>query len=267
MIITLKQLQSLLPSNPNVGKWLNALNSTLPEHNINTVPRIAGFFSQTGHESNDFTVLAENLNYSEDRLNIVFKKYFANKGVSAKSFARDPEKIANYVYANRLGNGGVGSGDGWMFRGAGIIQLTGRGNFTSFGKSVNMTAEQATQYITTAKGAVEAACWFWSTNKLNRFCDNSDIVGLSKAVNGGTNGIKDRVARWNKALAVLSDKFIPIAVGAKGATVVELQQKLRISADGIFGMGTHAAVKKWQQAHKLPATGIVDEIMYKKLSL
>lgn len=202
MNITQVQFGSMIPTNSNVPIWYQPAMDMFAKYQINTKNRIAGFMSQCGHESSDFKNTLENLNYSWQRLRQVFPKYFPTDA-SAQAVDRKSEAIANIVYANRLGNGNTASGDGWKFRGHGLIQLTGRSNITNFGSSIGMNADQAVVYCETPKGALESACWYWKTNNLNRFCDADDILGLTKAINGGTIGLDDRTARYQKAKSII----------------------------------------------------------------
>ena len=136
------------------------------------------------HESGGFVHMAENLNYSADGLLKIFPKYF--NAESAASHARNPQMIANRVYSNRMGNGDEASAEGWKFRGRGILQLTGKDNYFWFAASLEMTPEQAVDYLETFEGAAQSACWFWETNKLNDWADKGDIVTLTKRINGDT---------------------------------------------------------------------------------
>ena len=247
--------------------WYEAMCEVLPLWEVDTAERVAMFVAQCGHESGGFRVLSENLNYSAKALDAVFGKYFARGGRDANEYARQPEKIANVTYANRIGNGDTESGDGWRFRGRGVIQLTGRANYADFGKTIDMTAEEVIDYVTTIKGALESACWFWDTRKINAMADNQDIVAMSKKVNGGTVGLEDRKKHFKHFLDVLGGNFDPskapapvvgiLRVGAKGQAVMQMQEKLGISADGDFGPGTERAVKEWQTKNGLVADGIV----------
>jgi putative chitinase len=202
MLLTLDKFSKMIPTNKNPDLWFQPAIEMFRKYEINTENRIAGFMSQTAHESGDFRIVVENLNYSWERLRQVFPKYFPTDE-AAKRMHRKPEAIANIVYANRMGNGNANSGDGWRFRGRGLIQLTGRNNMTAFANSIKKTPENAALYCETPKGALESACWFWKANRLNRFCDANDITGLSRAVNGGTNGLSDRTKRYNNAKAIL----------------------------------------------------------------
>ena len=272
--LTLEQTKLILKTNKKAEEWHTLLVDMLPRYNIDTIPRIAGFMAQCAHESRDFTALEENLNYSEAALLRVFPRYFGPGKRNAAEYARNPEKIANYVYMDefRSKSGALGNtqpGDGWRFRGGGIKQLTGRNNFTVFGKGIGKTPEEAADYVRTPQGALESACWFWSTNSLNVFADKQDIVGMSKRINGGTIGLQDRTARWNQAIKILStgtsqtkpaqnNNATQLRRGSRGQEVVQLQKKLGISADGIFGPGTEAALIKWQITNKLTPSGVLD---------
>ena len=270
---TKEQVKAMLKGNDDWEEWYEACCEILPLWEVNTIERVAGFFAQCGHESRNMTVLTENLNYSADALNKIFGKYFARAGRDANEYHRQPEKIANVIYANRMDNGDTNSGDGWMFRGGGILQLTGRYNYTQFGKAVDMSAEEAVDYVRTKKGALDSACWFWDTNNINKYCDSNDIVGMTKRINGGTIGLEDRKKHWAENLEILGGHWEPPVVqitttlrkGSQGLEVKHLQNALGISADGDFGPGTERAVKEWQAANGLVADGIVGPASVKKL--
>ena len=205
MELTQAQLAQLIPRKPYVAQWHGALAQLLPEYEINTTQRIAAFIAQCAHESANFTALQENLNYRWQTLRKIFPKYFPTDQ-KAQEYASKPNKaqaIANLVYANRMGNGPESSGDGYRYRGRGLIQLTGRDNYTWFAASLEITPEAATEYLETFEGAVQSACWFWETNKLNRWADAGDILMLTKRINGGTIGLDDRIKHYKHALHVL----------------------------------------------------------------
>lgn len=203
MNITAALLSKIYPQNKNTTALAESLNKVLVKYEINTVNRVAGFLAQCGHESNGFTVLRENLNYSAEGLVKIFKKYFPTLE-AAQPYARQPEKIANRVYASRLGNGPETSGEGWKFRGRGAIQLTGKDNYSRFAASINKTLDETVTYCETLEGALESACWFWKTNGLNKFCDADDIIGMSKRVNGGTIGLEDRKKHYSHIKELLT---------------------------------------------------------------
>jgi len=203
MQITADQLRQLFPNNKYLDDLAECLNESFDKYEINTVNRVAGFLAQCGHESNGFTVLKENLNYKAEALNKIFHKYFPTVE-SAQSFAHNPEMIANKIYANRMGNGDEASGDGYKFRGRGAIQLTGRDNYTRFGATLGLDPDSCVADMETLDGGVESAMWFWQTNGLNAICDADDIVRMTKKVNGGTIGLAERTALYNKAKGILS---------------------------------------------------------------
>jgi putative chitinase len=205
MELTLQQLKQLLPKNPYVENWHKALSQLLPEYEINTPQRVAAFVAQCAHESGGFMVLKENLNYRAPTLRKIFPKYFPTDEM-ANQYAAMPNKqeaIANLVYANRMGNGGPETGDGYRYCGRGLIQLTGKTNYTWFAASLDIPVEEAAEYLQTFEGAAQSACWFWETNNLNRFADVGDIKGLTKAINGGFIGLEDRIKHYEHALHVL----------------------------------------------------------------
>jgi putative chitinase len=203
--LTLQQLQQLIPKNPHTQQWHTALSQLLPDYEINTPQRIAAFIAQCAHESGNFTALRENLNYKAATLRKIFPKYFPTDAM-AQQYASMPNKqqaIANLVYANRMGNGPPESGDGWRFAGKGLIQLTGKDNYTWFAASLGISVEEAAEYLETFEGAAQSACWFWETNKLNTWADKGDILMLTKRINGGTIGLEDRIKHYEHALHVL----------------------------------------------------------------
>jgi putative chitinase len=205
MELTKEQLKKLLPKNPYVDYWYNALSQLLPDYEINTPQRIAAFIAQCAHESGNFMVLQENLNYRPPTLRKIFPKYFPTDAMAADYCSRPnkQEAIANKVYANRMGNGDEASGDGYRYRGRGLIQLTGKDNYTFFAGSLGISVEEAAEYMGTFEGACQSACFFWEQNKLNQWADKGDIVTLSKRINGGTIGLEDRIKHYEHALHVL----------------------------------------------------------------
>ena len=266
-MLTKDHIIHILHGNADAAAWADAALEILPKYEINTPNRIAGFFSQTCHESMNFSALSENLAYRAETLEKLFSKYFSKAGRNAADYAKQPEKIANVIYANRMGNGDTASGEGFKFRGRGIIQLTGKDNYTAFGKSVGMTAEQVIEYVQTKKGALESACWYWNSRNINAACDANDIVKMSKLVNGGTIGLEDRKHHYEQALAVLGGA-VPAPItnaasiagvlkkGSTGENVKRMQAELGLEADGSFGPATEAALKKWQAANGLAADGV-----------
>jgi len=189
--------------NNNVEQWFEALNANLPTYEINTVERVSAFIAQCAHESGGFRRLKENLNYKWESLRRVFPKYFPTDDV-AQEYAHKPEQIANRVYGGRMGNGDESTGDGFRYCGRGLIQLTGRNNYTKFAESIHMAVEEVPTLLETYDGAVKSACWFWQTNNLNQWADVGDIVTMTKRINGGTIGLEDRQKHYAHALEVFA---------------------------------------------------------------
>ena len=200
---TLEKVKSLLHKNREAEFWYNAMSQYLPQFGITTPARVAGFIAQGQHESADFTILQENLNYSAKGLRSIFPKYFLDDAI-AMQYQKKPEMIANRVYGGRMGNGPEASGDGYKFRGRGVLQLTGRANYTQCSRDLfgDDTLANDPDLVRTPEYAIITACWFWYKNKLNEICDRGDIVLLSKRINGGTIGLEDRIKHWNDALDV-----------------------------------------------------------------
>lgn len=173
---------------------------------INTGLRLAHFLAQAGHESGGFRVVNENLNYSAKGLQGIFKKYFPSEAI-ALDYAKKPQKIANRVYGGRMGNGNEASGDGYKFRGRGYIQLTGRDNYTAFGKSIGVAIEENPDLVAT-QYALASAAWFWSKNGLNKIADtgatDAAVTMITKRVNGGTIGLADRIKHFKEFYSLLA---------------------------------------------------------------
>lgn len=201
-LLTKEQLAQMIPGNPYVADWHEALEILLPDYEIDTPRRVAAFVAQCAHESGNFRTLKENLNYRAVTLRKLFSKYFPTDEIAA-AYAGKQELIANKIYASRMGNGDESSGDGFRYCGRGLIQLTGKTNYQNFADSLEMDVEDVPAYLATFEGAAQSACWFWETNNLNRFADVGDIKGLTKAINGGYIGLDDRVKHYEHALHVL----------------------------------------------------------------
>jgi putative chitinase len=193
-MITKEQIKKHYPNSKDnvVGALIESLDTLADKYGINTPLRLSHFLAQTAHESGGFRLVEENLNYSAESLDKVFPKYFKNAGRNAADYNRQPEKIANVVYASRMGNGDTASGDGYKFRGRGLIQLTGRSNYTNLSHDLGISLEETVAYLSTPEGAVESAGWFWNKNGLNTLADKDDVTGVTKRINGGTIGLDDR---------------------------------------------------------------------------
>jgi len=204
-MITLELLQAVCPKTKSavLAKYVDPLNDVCDYYEItNTNERLAGFLAQVGHESGGFNAVKENLNYGAKGLRTTFGKYFPTDEL-AKQYERQPEKIANRVYASRMGNGPESSGDGWRYCGRGLIQLTGKDNYTRFAAALEISIEECVAYMETPEGACSSAGWFWDNNRLNSYCDRGDFIGLTKRINGGTIGLADRQHHYEVALSAL----------------------------------------------------------------
>ncbi|CAB3768177.1 glycoside hydrolase family 19 protein [Paraburkholderia humisilvae] len=210
--ITLDQLKRLLTvpdPDAHAQQWLNPLNHAMAEWSIDTPYRQAAFLAQTLHESGQFRYLSENLNYSAQRLRQVWPARFPSDE-KAQQYAGNPEKLASLIYADRLGNGNEASGDGWSFRGRGLIQLTGRENYERCAQGLQLDLLKQPDLLQEPEGAARSAAWFWWSNKLNELADPKpgrdlaeDFTTITKRINGGTIGMQARIEYWDKAKAAL----------------------------------------------------------------
>jgi putative chitinase len=202
---TEEKLAKVIPRNKHAADWYEAMVNQLPQFEVVTLNRVAAFVAQCSHESADFTTLVENLNYSAQSLVKIFPTHFHG---DADQYNRQPEKIANRIYCDRMGNGNEASGDGWKFKGRGPIQITGRSNYTKFANdffedpdTLINDPDLVTDDIPTS---LYSALWFWNKNNLNKLADSGDIKAMTKIINGGYLGLDERVAQYNKAIAVFS---------------------------------------------------------------
>ncbi|XP_076040622.1 glycosyl hydrolase family 19 domain-containing protein HI_1415-like [Oratosquilla oratoria] len=186
-----------------IEKNLPHINRAMCDYDIKSPLEQAHFLAHMGHESQGLMRPRENLNYSGDRLKQVFPRHFKD-GVKVEDYHRKPEKIGNRVYANRMGNGDEASGDGSKYRGRGLIQLTGKNNYSAFAKEAGPEVLATPDKVATDPAlSTKAAAWFWNENNLNNFARKDDIVGATKVINGGTNGLQDRKNRLETAKSVL----------------------------------------------------------------
>lgn len=199
MLITREQLAaSLYKASPaNIDAYLGPINSAAVTYGINTPKRIAAFLAQSAHETGCLKAVEENLNYSRERLKQIFPKYFPND--LAELYAGIPAKIGSRVYANRMGNGDEGSGDGYKFRGRGIFQLTGKSNYKACGEAISVDLVEYPALLCRPDVAANSAAWYWNSRGLNAAADVEDFKTITKKINGGYNGYADRVKYWLKA--------------------------------------------------------------------
>ena len=201
-MITAKTLTLVGATPERAEMWVPWLNMTMLKYDVNSPRRQAMFIAQLAHESGGFRYVEENLNYSADALQRVFKKYFPTPEF-AEEYARQPEKIANRVYANRMGNGDESSGDGWKYRGRGLIQLTGTNNYASYSMQADNEALIKPEIVSEPEYAADSAGWFWMVNRLNAIADTDDVRTATRRINGGFNGLKDREDKYNTLIVML----------------------------------------------------------------
>lgn len=209
MTLDERQLLSILPNaRPVSGVFLPALNAAIGDWQIETPTRIAAFLAQVGHESAQLTRCAESLAYSAQRLAAVWPRRFRSSDGSPTALARElayqPERIANCVYAGRNGNGDEASGDGWRYRGRGLLQITGRANYLAVGDGLGQPLLTSPQQLAEPWWACQSAAWWWSYHGLNVLADEGCFEGITRRINGGLNGLDERVRLWRRALEVLA---------------------------------------------------------------
>ena len=210
-MLTAHLLKQVFPLCADPAGWTQALNPALERYQINTRARLCSFLAQTGHESAQFNRLVEGLNYkTAGRLMKVWPRRFPTEA-SAIPYVGNESKLANLVYANRLGNGDSASGDGFRFRGRGIIQITGRSNYAAVGKELKLPLVEDPDRLLGKEVAALAAAWFWHSRGLNALADDNtgdddleDFTEITRRINGGTVGIKDRLLAFNAINANLA---------------------------------------------------------------
>lgn len=215
-MLTRGQLIAIMPrAGAAAERFLDPLNAAMARFGIDTAARQGAFLAQLAHESGQLQTLEENLNYGWEGLRKVFGKYFVSDD-DAKAFARQKERIANRVYAGRMGNGDEASGDGWRYRGRGPIQLTGRENYRRCGQAIGIDIEgEPDRLATDPVAAALAAAWYWSDRKINSAADRETDAGfkqVTKLINGGLVGLADRVECWNRARRALGLALVPVVV-------------------------------------------------------
>ena len=202
-MITNDQLHKLCdPIQDHVNEYYPALVAAMTKYNITTNKQIASFLGQVIVESDFFRAVHENLNYSAARLVQVWPARF--NAQNAATYAHNPEAIANHAYANKYGNGDEHSGDGFRYRGRGLIQITFKANYQEAAKSFNKTVEETAVYMETPEGACMSAAWFWDKHKLNTLAETLDVAAITKIINGGSNGLAYRTKYTTIAVALLA---------------------------------------------------------------
>ncbi|WP_236233198.1 glycoside hydrolase family 19 protein [Pseudomonas tohonis] len=213
MQLTESELLQILPNaRRQAGVFVSAINRAAARYDVTSRVRLAAFLAQVGHESGELTRLVENLSYSAQALANTWPARFAEDPQArvkapnglALRLQRQPEVIANAVYGGRMGNGSAASGDGWCFRGRGLIQLTGRANYVAAGAELGLDLVAQPELLEQPEHAAMAAAWFWASRGLNDLADRGDFEGITRRINGGLTGLAERRAFWERAKAVLS---------------------------------------------------------------
>jgi putative chitinase len=282
MLIDRNIFKEIAPRAKRFVELHRMLELYMPKYKIDTPERISAFLSQLYHESSGFRHMEENLNYSKRALQATFGKYFKNNR-DVYNYVRSPEKLANLVYANRMGNGDVESGDGWKYRGRGYIQLTGKYNYQEFSDYKGMTLDDVIEYLSTVEGAVDSACWFWDVNRLNQLADERDIRKITKRINGGYNGLEERQAQYQVVYDLVSkytqyeeskerkdsifagDVNVVLKFGDRNPEVGNMQRALGIKVDNNFGYETRRYLRRFQRGNRLPIDGVAGKLTLTKL--
>ncbi|MGL5735492.1 MAG: glycoside hydrolase family 19 protein [Beijerinckiaceae bacterium] len=193
-----------------LAPWVDPIKKACARFDIDTIRRVSAFLASIAHESGFVPGREEVLNYRAARLAEVWPGRFRDANgqpnLRARELANNPEKLANVVYANRMGNGGPETGDGWRFRGVGPVQLTGRSNHEGFALAMGLTVVGSATYIRTLEGGIMSAAWFWDHNDINRLADTPGIEDETKRLNGGLVGVADRRERFNRTVARLLER-------------------------------------------------------------
>jgi putative chitinase len=210
-MITANQLKKILKNthtNEFFTVWAEKFSEAFPQYEINTDKRIAGFIAQVAHESGEFTRTSENLNYSAAALARTWPKLFAtpqkNPNALALMIERKPQQIANIAYANKGGNGNEASGDGWKYRGRGLIQITLKNNYEAISQELGIDLINNPDWAETQDGALHTALAYWKLNNINRHCDSGDFEAMTKSINKAALGLKERLEYYNRALSALN---------------------------------------------------------------
>ncbi|HBO8897004.1 TPA: glycoside hydrolase family 19 protein [Pseudomonas aeruginosa] len=209
MLITEQQLLQIFPNaGHRAGFFVPALNAAMGRFGITSPVRVAAFLAQVGHESSQLARLVENLNYSARGLAAIWPSRYrgadGKPNALALNLARHPQAIANNTYASRNGNGNEASGDGWRYRGRGLLQITGRKNYRAAGAGLGLPLEAEPELLEQPEHAARSSAWWWAAHGLNGLADSGRFALITRTINGGMNGQDERVELWERAKAVLS---------------------------------------------------------------
>ena len=255
-----------------IDGFLSAAADVLPRFGLDAnIDRLSYFLAQVGHESGGMSITSENLNYSAKRMTEVWPKRFPTVA-DAAPYANNAEKLANFVYQKRMGNGVAATGDGFRFRGRGYIQITGRDGYANVAAKTGLPLETQPELAAEPATALLAAAGFWAWKNLNPVCDAQDFVRCTKLINGGTIGLPDRRAWLDKARRALVPPP-PKSAQPAAALIIRVQQELRNNgftdigaADGLIGPRTKLAIDTWRSRNGLPA-GLVDDALLASLGI
>jgi putative chitinase len=268
-MLTNDQLKAIMPS-ADSNLWLPHLNRAMADHNIGSSIRIATFLAHVAVESGEMRTLVENMNYSAGRLMEVWPGRFPTAQIAAP-YAHNPEKLGSFVYANRLGNGAPPSGDGFRFRGRGLLQATGRDHYTEAGKALNIDLLAQPELLEQPPLASAEAGWWWQRGNLNSIADTGNLKQSTIKINGGLNGYPDRVAYWNRALDVLG---APAPASQSPNLLVKVQKALNakgaqppLDEDGIWGPLSEAAADRFRTEAGLPEKDGIDAELLQALGI
>lgn len=265
-MITLVQLQALYPrARPDhLSTFAGAATALFGEFGLSqTRNRLHFFLAQIGHESGGLSIIEENMNYRAERLMQVWPGRFPTLA-SAQPFAGNPEKLANNVYADRMGNGPAASGDGFRYRGRGYLQITGKEGYREVGARAGIDLVASPERAFAAADALRVACAFWRWKDLNTLCDTGDFAKVTRRINGGTIGMPDRLAWLDKVRRTLAD---PPATQPDAEIVRAVQRALQArgftgvgAADGLIGPKTAAAIRQFREQNGM-APGLIDDAL------
>ena len=266
------QLRELYPRAPDdhIESFAARSDELLARFDITASPtRLEYFLAQIGHESGGLTITTENLNYSAPRLCQVWPTRFADLD-AASEFAGNPEKLANNVYASRMGNGSPESGDGWRYRGRGYIQITGRDGYESVGDIAGLDLVGEPDLASTAEQALLVACSFWEWKNINLLCEPGGFAPVTRRINGGTNGMADRRQWLGKVTRVLGHDPATMEEPTT-AEIIDVQRALQDAgysevgaADGLMGPRTRSAIQQFRRDNGLPS-GLIDDALKRAL--
>ncbi|HTO65560.1 MAG TPA: glycoside hydrolase family 19 protein [Bradyrhizobium sp.] len=268
-MLSAAQLNKIMP-NADAALWLDHLNCAMTAQEINGPMRLAAFLAHVAVESGELRIVVENMNYSVERLMAVWPARFPTAEVAAP-FAHDPEKLGNFAYANRLGNGPPNSGDGFRYRGRGLLQATGKDHYREAGAALGVNFLATPELLEKPELAAKEAAWWWRKRGLNAIADAAQFRKSTIVINGGLTGYSDRVAYWRRALAVLGANA---NVADTSELILDVQKALnahgaqpKLKEDGIWGPMSEAALDHFRIQAGLPESDEIDDAVLTALKV